>query len=384
MRSESNKIPDDENNIPQYILENIENEKKIGMMISEFKNDLQSNPAYRDFFEKFDPMSVETFIESYASKKANYIVFGEMHRANEEKKVLRYQIEAQERLWEIQRKKLFNIQCRWRAGLIDIKEVEISHDFEYWESNIGNVPFLTPITEDEFELYYDYVMSENFNDFDLNYIWMGFQDIKETYKKEGTVPPWFEYYDLRMGSGSLMELPDVKGDKEKFYLNTWRKSKLTKHKVFQKKNLQFVKTDTRPILPIYDLNVLENFIKNYESSRILDYFNLYEREMKKSNDDLEQAIKILREADEQVPVDSNEDWRDAIISAARKYEQQKIADALQKVYRQYVTRMNFGIAQENHNSEENLQRIKEWINQIKLEIIQAREMLGEPADLNFS
>jgi len=380
---EEDKNPE-ESNLPQHILEKIENEKKLGIMIAEIKNDLCSNPVYKDFFDKYDVASVEAFIENYAIKKASYIVFGEMHMVNEEKKFIRYQTEAQERLWEIQRKKLFNLQCQWRAELIQIKEIEISHDFEYWESDIGNCPFLTPISQDEFDLYLDYVMSEDFFDFDLNYTWMGYQDIKDAYNKEhGEMPPWYEYYDLHMGTSSLMALPDIRGEKEKYYIDTWRKMKLSKHKLFNKKNVSTDKTERKPSLPVYDLNVIKDFIQEFENSRILDYFNMYEKEVNESNDDLEQAIKILREADEEIPLEPNCNWREALINAAQKYEQQKLVNALKQVYQKYLTRVNLGIAQETHSSGETLQRVKEWISQIKNEIIQARKALGEPADLNF-
>jgi hypothetical protein len=378
--SESNKIPGG-NNIPQFILQNIEREKRIGEMITEFKNELRNNTKYKEFFDQFDPASVDSFIENYASKKASFITFGEAHRENEEKKVLRYLQEAEERLWEIQRKKLFNLQCQWHAELIKIPEIEISVDFEYWETNIGNCPFITSIANDEFDLYLDYILCEDFNDFKMDYSWMGYQEIKDAYRKNQPIPPWYEFYDNRMGSGSLLLLPDIRGEKEKHYLDVWRNSKI---RLRTKKQFYSLQTQvSKPSIAMYNNFVIEDFIKKFENSKMLDYFHCYEREMKKSNDELEQALKVLQDADEDVQIESNLNWREAVILAAKKYEQKKIAEALKQVYSRYLYRINFGIAQEIHSPEENVGRIKDWISQIKNEIIQGRKLLEEPGDLNF-
>lgn len=378
--NESNKIPDD-NNIPQFILQNIEREKRIGEMISEFKDDLKNNPRYKEFFSQYDQASVDSFIENYATKKASFITFGEMHRENEEKKFLRYLQEAEERLWEIQRKKLFNLQCEWRAELIKIPEIEVTFDFEYWETNIGNCPFITPISDEEFEMYMDYVLCDEFNDFKLDYSWMGYQEVKDANRKGQQIPPWYEFYDNRMGTGSLMVLPDIRGEKEKRYLEVWRNSKIKMR--IRKVSSSLSAQVTKPAISVYNNSITEEFIKKYENSKILDFFYSYEKEIKKSNDELEQAIKILQDADEDVPIDSHYQWRDAIIIAARKYEQKKIAEACRQIYSKYLYRVNFGIAQEIHSPAENVSRIKDWIAQIKSEIVQGRKLLQEPADLNF-
>jgi hypothetical protein len=378
--SESSKIPG-ENNIPQFILQNIEREKRIGEMISEFKNDLRNNPKYKEYFDQFDPASVESFIENYSSKKASFITFGEAQRENEEKKVLRYLQEAEERLWEIQRKKLFNLQCQWHAELIKIPGIEISVDFEYWETNIGNCPLITPISDDEFNLYVDYVLYDEFNDFKMDFSWMGYQEIKDAYKKNQLIPPWYEFYDNRMGTGTLLVLPDIRGEKEKYYLEIWRNSKI---RIRAKKQFTNLPAQvSKPSITLYDDSVIEEFIVKFENSKILDCFRCYDREMKKSNDELEQALKVLQDADEDVQVEGNLNWREAVILAAKKYEQKKIAEALRQIYKKYLYRINFGIAQEIHSPEENVGRIKDWISQIKNEIIQGRKLLEEPADLNF-
>lgn len=380
MKSNNKNLSED--NIPEFILENIEKEKKFGALIGEIKKDLKSNPAYREFFSRYNPSSIDSFIDTYALKKTRYLTYGEMLKENEENAFLRRQMEAEERLWEIQRKKLFNIECQWRAELIKIKGIEISLDFEYWEKNIENCPFIDPISEEDFSLYYEYVLSDNFHDFELDYMWMGYNEIRETLNANEDIPPWYEYYDNRMATGSLMMLPDIRGEKEEYYLSIWRKHNSENDKK-QRRPRKLQKPDPRPPLYGHDLGAIENFIKTFEEGRILEYFRLYEKELSDSNNDLEQAIAILKNAGEKVPIEFSDDWRQAVIQAARKYEQKNLAIACKKAFQQYQYRTKIGIAHEVHSSDENIQWAQDWSQQIKNNIIQARTLQGEPADLDF-
>lgn len=380
MRNDSMK--QEEKNIPSYILDNIEKEKQIGLMINEIKKDLKTNSVYKKFFDQYNQNSVDTFIDQYAFKKTSYLTYGELYKANEEKNILRYQLEAEERLWEIQRKKLFNLECQWRAELIKIPEIEISLDFEYWEKNIENCPFVGPITDEDFELYTDYLLGDNFYDFDLSYSWQTYNDIKKSAADDGEIPPWYEFYDSRKGTTSFMLLPDTRGGKEAYYISVWQKNHSVKAKAAQKENGR-QKKDKRPILFSNDIAVLEEFIKRFESKKLLEYFRLYEKEVNKSNDEIDQALEILKNADEDVPIESSYNWREAIIMAARRYEQRKLAEALKQVYRQYLYRLKVGISQETHGSHGNIQWMKDWASEVKEQIIEARKLLGEAPDLNF-
>ncbi|MDP4173803.1 MAG: hypothetical protein Q8933_07535 [Bacteroidota bacterium] len=369
--------------IPGYILENIEKEKKIGAMINEAKKELKTNPIYKEFFEKYNPASIDSFIENYALKKTRYLTFGEMLKENEENALIRRQMEAEERLWEVQRKKLFNLECQWRAEMIKIPEIEITLDFEYWEKNIENCPFLNPISQDEFDLYYQYLLSDEFNDFNLDFLWMGYMEIKESIKENDNIPPWYDYFDNHMGTGSLLWLPDVRGEREEYYLKVWKDYNSPKDKASAKRKKKIKNSDPRPNLYGHELSNIEEFIKRFENNKILEYFYLYEKELNTSNNELERALNILKEADEKVPIDQSEDWRSAVIHAAKRFEQRKLASACRQAYSQYLYRIKVGIAHEVHSSDSNITWAKEWSQQVKERIIQARTLLGEPADLNI-
>ena len=357
-------------------------QRDINNMIEKFKEDLRTSSRYKEFFNKYNPLSVESFIENYAAKKTRYITFGKMLNSFYENANLRRQIEAEERLWEIQRKKLFDLECQWRSEVINIPEIQITLDFEYWAKNIENCPFLSHISDEEFEMYVDYLMSDDFYDFKMENKYSNYTEIKETYKEYGSLPPWFEYFDLRNGTGSLLILPDIRGDKEEYYLNIWQNNNSAKLKNKSKKQREN-SHDLRPYLSSYDLSTIEEFIKAYEDSNVLEYFRIYENELNKSNDDIDQAVKILRESDEIIPIESNYDWKSAVLQTARKFEQRKLTEALKVVYEKYKYRIKVGIAQESLEHVSDIQWIKEWCDDIKKKIIQARVLNNESADLNF-
>lgn len=369
-----------EQNPPEILKDNIDQEKRLVKMINEIRSDLKSNPQYRLFFDKYNPLSVESFIDNYAIRKSRYLTFGEMLSKNEENVMLRQEIEADERLWEIQRKKLFDLECRWRAEQVQIKEIEITADFDYWNKNIENCPFIDKINEEDYELYLEYLISDGFYDYNLDYTWMAYVDIKQSLSEEGNIPPWYEFYDNRKGTGSLLFLPDIRGEKEEYYLNLWKKT-ISENKRKQKK--KSITLDARPRLYSYDLSVVEDFIKQFESKRLLEYFRLYEKELNKSNDEVDQAIQILKEADEMIPIESHYDWRSAIVQAARKLEQRKIVDSFKRAYKKYLYRDKVGIAHEIHSNENSITWVKDWVDELKNEIIQARRINNEPANLDF-
>jgi hypothetical protein len=377
----NNKKTSFHENLPNYFRENINQEIKTGEVIQNICRDLKNNPLYKDFFSKFDPDSIDDFIENYSFRKAKYLHYGTMISRNEESSFLRSEVEADERIWEIQRKKLFDLECKWRAELIKIPEIELTLDFEYWVKNIENCPFLEPIADEEIDIYINYLLSDDFIDFRLEYLWMGYREIKETLKEEGNPPPWYEYYDLHKGTGGLLYLPDIRGEKEEYYTNIWNTFIRNRNKN-NLKNLITVK-GSLPYLHSYDLSVVEEFIRKYEDEKLLDYFLLYEKQLNFFNNEIDHALNILKDANEEIPIESHYNWKAAIILAARKYEQKSITEACKRAYNRYKSRINAGISQEQHESTSSIKWIREWSKNYRSRIIQARKFLGEPEDLNF-
>ncbi|HEX2983457.1 MAG TPA: hypothetical protein VHO28_07930, partial [Ignavibacteriales bacterium] len=133
---EDKKKEPEDNDMRNYLNENVDKVRDIETQVNEIIFDLKTNSIYKDFFGKYNKTSVESFINNYAFQKANLLKYGESYLLNEEKLFLTQKNKAELRLWEIQQKKLFNLQCQWRAGMISLPEIETSYDFKYWEKNI--------------------------------------------------------------------------------------------------------------------------------------------------------------------------------------------------------------------------------------------------------
>src|ERR1041384_1540012 len=128
----------------------------------EFKEELLRNEKLKKFLANVYPTSRESFISDYAQQKVTWLEWGPNHLKWLERDDLQWVNDATSRLKEIQQKKLFDIQCQWRAEKIKIPGVRITCDFYYWEENIFNCPFISPVSSQDFDLYMQYLQSSNF------------------------------------------------------------------------------------------------------------------------------------------------------------------------------------------------------------------------------
>lgn len=380
--NEENKSFED---LSKYGQEEINRTLTREKIIKEVEADLVNNPRYKEFFEQYNESSVKSFINSYKSGKANWIMWGESFALAEERKILKYISIANEKLWEIQQKKLFNLQCQWRAEVITIPEIVTTFDFRYWETFIKHCPFLSPISEDEYDLYREYILSENFDTEPLGY--HSWQDYDQ-YKSEHTnidgsyMPEWYEFYDQRMGTNSLFLLPDTRGEKEDFYLKLYfddqRKQKPELYAA--QKNI-----DQRPYLNYYDLKTLDDFVETFEDLKIRDAY----RSMRNSHLEsieydsaLNDAIETLKQAGN-IEMTYAGNWRESIIKTARNYEKEKIYEAFSIAYKNYLNRLNMGIGFNQDVSEDTINFQKTLVREYRERILKGRALNGEPEDFNF-
>ncbi len=384
MSSDENKKEPEDNDMHKYMNENVERAKDLESQVNEIIFDLKTNPQYKEFFGKYNKTSVESFINNYAFQKANLVKYGESYLLNEEKLFLMQKNKAELRLWEIQQKKLFNLQCQWRAGMITLPGIETSYDFKYWEKNIENCPFIDAINDEEFDLYFEYIISDNFSDLDWIYSWQDYDKIKEEYyHEEAEVPEWYVFYDTRRNTAKLLELPDIKGTKEKFYIDIWEQHhKPKKEEVLY--SYPKAEKDERPDLNVFSPDDVEEFIKKFENSKMIEYFRAYQKTVKNENDlELDQAIDILKGAERIVEIEGSDNWRLSIIDAAKKYQQMKIATAHRQTYQNYIYRNMYKIAHETHAEEGEIKWHLDFADLMKRRIIEGRALNGEPADLNY-
>ena len=356
-----------------------------------FYADVRHSEKAKAYFEQFNARHIEYFMESYARKKVelakSYEYYNEILREKEDYE-LSFHKRAESALHAILQKKLFNLQLLWRAGQKQIDEVDICYDFHFWENHIASCPFIPTIEQYEKEVLKEYLLTANEFDEEIDSpMYISWQDYEEFTRKDERghmqdMPAWYDFYDSRMGTGGLLNLPNLKEEKEKFYLRL----------VHEKKGIHPVSSvneDNRPLL-IGMGDELIAFAKFFESDKyFIQLFKGFEIKYNKESripfpEDIEMAIAVLSSADRPIYLPSHLNWNEAIVSAAKKYNNIKIAEALDVVYEEYRMFNELGLS--FRESVEKIKKIYEEddIAQMTRKVIlQGRLINGEPEDFNY-
>jgi len=358
----------------------------------QFEEEVANSDAAKEYFKKFSPDSISSFIASYARQKASLAQSYEYYeRLYHEKETmeLSFQNKAEEMLELILQKKLFNMQLLWRAGKLDIDGIDIAYDFEFWESNISSCPFVAPIEEHEVEILKDFLLHSNDYDEMLEHSYTSLQDYDSIMEKDENglpddMPAWYDFYDMRMGTGALLILPNLKGAKEDYYMECSRKA-LQKDKP---PATVPAPVEQRPYLYGFGEEQTK-FVNACETDAyFVELFKYYDFANTKRDDRLEDeitmAIETLTNADRPVYMSSHLLWDKAILEAANKYTATKIAEALDSAYEEYLLRRDLGISGNQTIAEIHANNFRDDICQLyRRGILNGRKFCGEPEDFNY-
>ncbi|WP_046244311.1 hypothetical protein [Hymenobacter terrenus] len=225
----------------------------------------EDNPAVAEWLSQFQGDDSRRFLERYADERASALVDGHTFWQIAQKEQAALVQEATERLWEIQQRKLFELQCRWRAEEVTLPadQVALTDDFEAWGNRIEACPLVPPITAGEVEGYLAYLRSDACTDADDDFTrprdWQNYercrrylllqaegQDpaqvnrdaVHQTPKGLGGLaamlddffldyPDWYAHCDNLAGPPNLvLYLPDLRGSKEAYYQYAGQTGKL--------------------------------------------------------------------------------------------------------------------------------------------------------------
>jgi hypothetical protein len=329
--------------------------------------ELKNNPRVTDYLSGFEEGSVGRFLDSYAGTKKMLLQFGEHWRQRQLKSVNYFRTCAEDLYWLIAQKKLFNLQCLWRAEQITLP-VAITYEFQFWAKNLKTCPFLEDVTEAEMEAMIGYLeqAAYDYEEYDP-WDWQAYDEFKDEATGIGAgdyYPAWYEAYDNYLGTQHLMALPDVKGEIEEKYLKAWRTSRQTQYAA---------KVQAKP--SIYsDDKTTEEFIRKVEGYKILDYYRLYRSETNK----MEFMEMVQYELDRFVE-ETDEVWipagkfPDAIFQAGHLLKVSHIKSLLPEIHQNHLERKAMGISYEQEKA---LQE-DELINATKERIKEGRRLLGE-------
>lgn len=357
----------------------------------EIVTEINNYPDVQQLMMDYAPSSVESFIKHYAMLKTSILEWGEFTEKHAENNEMQWDEIAYNGLIQIQQKKLFDLQCLWRAGNIDLDGVLICNDFSAWEFNVMNCPFLPPVTQQEVDLYILYLQSNNVDEITGmgSERWQDYEGIKEAYNTDDAdrnFPEWYDFYNSRMGTGVYMTLPDTRGQLEDFYLRLSRElssvRKLAESK--QPEPPQAIK----PMLPrlnYFDAEHLKWFVYTFEDKQTQEFAELNQafRSIDDMDFDWQFDKDLLESTTEPISVKSWYNWKEALHHSAESYRRKRIIEAMPVAYEAYCARRDAGIPFENPDSSNIADFFKQHRRETIEAIIQGRVLNGEPPDLNF-
>ena len=379
-----------ESNVPSNF------DKKI-MYFENLKNtfyeEIKTTKNQHDYFKDFDTDSVESFMLHYASRKAQ-LAESYKYYINEtyHNKELKYREETEIVFNLILQKKLWNIQLQWRAGQINIKEIRTSWDFGFWNQHITSCPFLPMVTESEIEIMKQYLNNPSYNYKSNSWIY-NLQDYDELMMKDeegdlSSMPEWYDYYDLHMGTSVLLLLPDLRRVKEEYYESSGRNYF---HEESKKEAVVPSVYVSPPPHIFSSIEEMFKFAKAYEKDRhfielfsIMNDLNKSEESFSDIDDyEIDSAIDLLKEAEIAIPITAHSDWREAIIQCSQQYMSSIIAKEIDVVYEEYKLFSEIGLSK--NNDAEILQEFENdcILQLIKRFIFKGRELCGEPQDFDY-
>ncbi len=206
-----------------------EKAEKKALLYQQFYDELRNDPRIIAHYKDADPVTVDEVLQEHAREKVYLLENGPQFVESCEQKDLKYSEIAMACLKEIQQKKLFNLQCQWRAELVTDPRIESTEDFEDMGEDILNCKLISPIERDEIDLYYQYMQSDDYT-YVPTYIptkmWQFYEGMKLSETNPDNLlsmlyfyPPWYRYHDTYATASNFMLLPDIRGEKEQYYID---------------------------------------------------------------------------------------------------------------------------------------------------------------------
>ncbi|MEI6823258.1 MAG: hypothetical protein WCL51_15105 [Bacteroidota bacterium] len=374
----------------------------------DFLKEITDSNANKDFFKDYNKVDVDAFKLRYANHKAYLCEHYEYYVERADGDYLSAKTEAEKVFSFIKQKQLFNLQQKWRAEEIELEGVETTFDFQFLHNNINECFFLPPITDYEVQILKEYILDENtkIDDIDDTHSWQYYNLIMPMSPDDDNFryPKWYKYYDKKMGTGALLSLPDIKGEKEKVYADI----------AFNKKNGHLKKKKTEELkeekISLIDLSRdhgvnFDIFAKQFETDEhIIELFRQYKiqytfdpdeeieeiipsniyNENNVEDDYIDRIIADLCGFEEQIPMQEGLQWREALIHCLQNYTCNRIVNFIDAIYEEYQMFINMGVSASRSKAE----LLEEMRNDSSVlfhrnKILDGRKELGEPLDFKY-
>jgi hypothetical protein len=354
-------------------------------IMAQWRKEMMASEVVREYLDKYDADSVNSFLDNYLNQKLSWVKYGDMYAKMKEEEELQFENEAYQYLEMIQQKKLFNLQCEWRAEKVELEDIVLTYDLFAWGDDILNCTLIEPINEDDIAFCQHYLYTGNLYDEDaeIDPDWQDYDSIKEGYQtdnREGYYPAWYEFCDEQKGTGVYLLMPDIRGEKEAFYRGLYFDERDAKEQVAEELARQPA-INNKPSLSTYDDKVMEYLIHKFESKQLQQQYKACKWGISDSYEEerMQVLFKLLSKAEEPVPIEANSNWLEALELAVAKYKRKKVAEALPGVWEQYMMNVEMGIA--FHVDRASIH--KQLRDIVGKQILTGRRLNGEPEDFNF-
>jgi len=230
----------------------------------------------------------------------------------------------------------------------------------------------------------DYLSQENtiLDEYFSTHDWQNYESIKSTYQNNNEmlgIPEWYNFHNLRTGNSKLLLLPDLRGERDNYYLKVWSENeKITNSELYGVKLPTEI--DKRPFLFLHDKDVLAYIVTTFDTKEA-QQGHRYFTESNKDDDESEYFERILKEllkAKEFVPIQSHHDFREALEKAYHVYRCKMISEHIPLAYEQYLLnrQMNFSVPKDDIGAYDLREKYANMI-------LDGRELNGEPRDFDY-
>ena len=384
-----------------------------------FAAELRTHPALAEALAPYHAQSVPSVVRMYATAKAAAFIKGPMLVKQDGERFMEVREAAAHDLWEIQQKKLFDLQCRWRAEEITLPGVRHTEEFRQWEKYIDHCPWLPPVTADEVVLYEAYLRSDRYVP-NQNWAWQHYNQFRRT-AEEGDqapdatagyadddeagyeaatnrayhhLPAWYQYHNEATGQNLLLTLPDVRGEKEAYYIG------LTEADKEEKLAAQRARGDLAASLPWHPLFLhrddLTPYFRQFEDAadlpRLLRWYEASRQDERRRQGYLFEARHWMEQAlTSQAapwPIAAHADWRQAVIAAGMRAWGHQLAEVLTAVWQEEEQNRALGLPLTGPKKYGDRPPFAElnWAEEETYHpkfILRGRELAGEPRDFSF-
>lgn len=386
----------------------------LNALIRLFSAELRAHPALPDAMAPYYAQSESSVVGFYAAAKATAFIKGPFLLKQAGARFVEVRQAAAHDLWEIQQKKLFDLQCRWRAEQITLPGVRHSEEFQQWEKYIDYCPWLPPITADEVALYESYLRSDQYVP-NQNWSWQDYSRFRRSAEKDDetdeadatddgyaaatrraydTLPAWYQYHSEASGENLLLTLPDVRGDKEAYYIGLTEADKAER---LAAKRARGDMADSLPWHPIIlHQDDLTPYFRQFEDPadlpRLLRWYEASRQDERRRHGYLYEAQHWLEKALEHQaapwPIAAHADWRQAVMAAGMRAWGHQLAEVLTEVWQEQEQNRALGLpvtGPQQYGDRTPFAEVN-WAEEESYRpkfILRGRELAGEPRDFNF-